>query len=651
MINKDNYKNQVEKLKKYAYAYYVEDAPLVTDEEYDKLYHEVLDFEEKNPDKSLFDSPTKRVGGVVRDGFTKSEHIKRMWSMEDVFNMKDVQKWIDRISKSVDCSYFICEPKFDGASLNLIYKNGVLQKAITRGNGVVGEDVTENAKTIRSIPLVIDYKELIEIRGEVVIRIKDFEKINAQRLKDEKPLFSNPRNAASGSLRQLDSTITAKRRLFFYPWGVGENELKESSLSKKMDFIYNLGFLKPPLTKECKDIDDIQNIYSELIKTRDNIPMMMDGMVIKVDQISLQEELGYTVKYPKWMVAYKFPAVEKSTTIKAITLQVGRSGVITPVAEVEAVDIDGAIIERATLHNFDEIERKDIRIGDRVIIIRSGDVIPKIIKVQEEFRDGTQILVTRPLACPICQKELLDEGTLIKCQNLACRARVVNSIRYATSKKCLDISGLGEKIVESLFQNGLVSTLLDIFYLTKDQLLDLEGFQDKKAQKLIDAIKNAKNIECWRLLNSLGIEHIGEVASKSICIKYGNDYLTLDSEQLNSIDGIGIEMANSFIEFMRVNHETVVKLQSILTPLSIEKKDIEDNIFKDKVVVITGSMSRSRQDIKELLESLGAKVTNSVSKKSDFVIYGENAGSKYEKAKRLKIELLSEDEMKKLVKE
>ncbi len=651
MINQENYKDQVKKLKEYAYAYYVEDAPLVTDEEYDKLYHEILSFEEKNPDLALFDSPTKRVGGVIRDGFSKAKHIKRMWSMEDVFNLDDVQKWIDRISKSVDCNSFMCEPKFDGASMNLIYKDGRLNKAITRGDGVIGEDVTENVKTIRSIPLVIDYQPLIEIRGEVVIRIKDFEKINNQRLEDGESLFSNPRNAAAGSLRQLDSSITAKRKLFFYPWGVGQNELKETLLSKKMDFIYNLGFLKPPLMRECKSVDDIQNIYQELIDQRDTIPMMMDGLVIKVDEISLQEELGYTVKYPKWMSAYKFPAVEKSTTIKDITLQVGRSGVVTPVAEVEAVEIDGAIVERATLHNFEEIERKDIRIGDRVIIIRSGDVIPKIIKVQEQFRDGTQKVVKRPLLCPECHKELLDEGTLIKCQNLECKARVVNSIRYAASKKCLDISGLGEKIVESLFRNGLVSSLLDIFYLKKEQLLDLEGFQEKKAQKLVDAIENAKGKECWRLLSALGIEHIGEVASKSICKEYGNDYLSLDSEALNIIDGIGIEMAESFMEFMRVNHEMILKLQSILNPISIEKKEFKDNPFKDKVVVVTGSMSKSRSEIKELLESLGAKVTNSVSKKTDFVIYGENAGSKYEKAEKLKIELISEAEMDKLIKE
>ncbi len=650
MINKENYKDRVEKLKQYAYAYYVQDAPLVTDEEYDIFYHEVLSFEQKYPDISLFDSPTKRVGGVVRDGFTKANHIKRMWSMEDVFDSEQVQKWIDRLAKSVDSSSFMCEPKFDGASMNLIYENGKLKKAITRGDGLIGEDVTENVKTIRSIPLTLDYQPLIEIRGEIVIRIKDFEKINSERLENGEALFSNPRNAAAGSLRQLDSSITAKRRLFFYPWGIGQNDLKESLLSQKMDFIYNLGFLKPPLMRECKSIADIQKIYHELIQKRDAIPMMMDGLVIKIDDISFQEELGYTVKYPKWMCAYKFPAVEKSTIIKSITLQVGRSGVVTPVAEVEAVEIDGATVERATLHNFDEIERKDIRIGDRVIIIRSGDVIPKIIKVQEQFRDGSQIKVDRPLFCPECDKELLDEGSLIKCQNLECPARVVSSIRYAASKKCLDILGLGEKIVESIFKNGLVLSLLDIFYLKKEKLLELEGFQEKKAQKLIDAIENAKNKECWRLLTSLGIEHIGEVASKNICKEYGNRYLSLSAEELNNIDGIGVEMAESFLEFMRVNHGMVLKLQSILNPISAEKKEVKENPFKNKIIVVTGSMNQPRQEIKDLLENFGAKVSNSVSKKTDFVIYGENAGSKYEKAEKLKIKLISEDEMEELIK-
>ena len=645
-MSHEDYKEKVGILKQYAYAYYVEDNPLVTDEMYDRLYHDILAYEESNPALALFDSPTKRVGGIVRENFTKAKHIKRMWSMEDVFETEGLRKWLERVHKNVDNPTFISEPKFDGASMNLRYENGVLTQAITRGDGVTGEDVTENVKTIRSVPLTIPYYDTIEIRGEVVIKVKDFELINEERLENGEALFSNPRNAAAGSLRQLDSKITAKRKLFFYPWGLGENSLVEKLLSKKMDFIHSLGFLAPPLSHATNTLEEMEKIYHDIISKRDEIPMMMDGMVIKVDEVLLQEELGYTVKNPRWMCAYKFPAVEKSTKIKAITLQVGRTGVVTPVAEVEAVDIDGASIERATLHNFEEIERKDIMIGDTVIIIRSGDVIPKIIKVLEHFRDGSEVKIPRPLACPVCDGELLDEGILIKCQNLECSARVTSSIKYFASKKCMDIDGLGEKIVEALYHDNKIKSVLDLFSLTKEQLLEVEGFKEKKAENLLSSLEKAKGKEASRLLNALAIEHIGEVASKNICEVFGNDYIEVNEEQLIMIDGIGEEMAASFVEFMRVNHETVKQLQEILLPVVLKRIEAVENPFKNKTIVLTGVMSQSRGEIQKSLEALGAKISSSVSKKTDFVIYGEDAGSKYEKAKKLGVVLLNEEEMK-----
>ncbi len=645
----EDYLEKVGILKEYAYAYYVQDDPLVTDETYDKLYHDILDYESKNPSLALFDSPTKRVGGVVRDSFSKAKHIKRMWSMEDVFDKDGLAKWLERVHKNVDNPSFFSEPKFDGASMNLLYKEGKLLQAITRGDGVIGEDVTENVKTIRSVPLTIDYHDRIEIRGEVVIKLKDFEKINEERLENGEALFSNPRNAAAGSLRQLDSKITAKRKLFFYPWGLGENALTQKRLSEKMAFVHSLGFLAPPLSRMTNTIEEMQKCYEDVIEMRKEIPMMMDGLVIKVDEIALQEELGYTVKNPRWMCAYKFPAVEKSTKIKAITLQVGRTGVVTPVAEVEAVNIDGAIIERATLHNFDEIERKGIMIGDTVIIIRSGDVIPKIIKVLENFRDGSEVKVPRPLSCPVCGSELLDEGILIKCQNLSCAARVTNSIKYFASKKCMDIDGLGEKIVEALYHDKKITSVLDLFSLTKEELLEVEGFKDKKAENLLVALEKAKGKEAWRLLNALGIEHIGEVASKHIAEVFGNDYLDIREEELIMIDGIGAEMAASFVEFMRVNHDTVKRLQEILAPVAEKRVEAKENPFKDKTVVLTGAMSQSRGEIQKVLESLGAKVTSSVSKKSDYVIYGEDAGSKYEKALKLGVSVINEQEMREMI--
>ncbi|MDA7848135.1 NAD-dependent DNA ligase LigA [Sulfurospirillum sp.] len=645
-MTKDNYKEKIEILKQYAYAYYVQDNPIATDEEYDTLYRSIETYEKQNPLHVDEYSPTRRVGGVIRDGFTKATHKARMWSMEDIFDKDGLITWVERIHKNVDGAEFFCEPKFDGASMNLFYDEGKLVQAITRGDGKVGEDVTENVKTIHSVPLEIDYKEPIEIRGEVVIKIADFEIINAQRLDEGEALFANPRNAAAGSLRQLDSSVTAKRRLVFQPWGIGENRLTQTKLSKKMDFIYALGFLKPPMSQECLSIEDIENFYTKIVSKRNEITMMMDGMVIKVDNIELQEDLGYTVKYPKWMCAYKFPAVEKITRINAVTFQVGRTGVITPVAEVEPVDIDGVTVERATLHNFDEIKRKDIRIGDSVIIIRSGDVIPKIIKVIEERRDGSEKEIQRVTKCPTCESELLDEGTLIKCQNLECSDRVVNSITHYASKKALYIDGLGDKIVEQLHKEKLIKSVKDLYTLELEKLLELEGFKEKKALKLLQAIEDSKDVNLDKFIYGLGIEHIGEVAAKTLAIAYGFDWIDKKAEHIVELDGFGSEMSESLEEFLHVNYEKIIELQDIVKPKELEKLETIESIFSDKVVVVTGSMSKSRGEIKTILESYGAKVTGSVSKKTDFVIYGEDAGSKYDKAISLGVKTLSEEEMR-----
>ncbi len=646
----EEYKKKVALLKKYAYAYYVLDNPLVTDEAYDKLYREVEQFEKEHPDLILPDSPTQRIGGPVLAGFKKARHIQRMWSMEDIFSEAELREWLARVEKNVDKKpTYYCEPKFDGASLNLIYENGLLKQAITRGDGVEGEDVTENAKTIRSIPIRIDYEGLIEIRGEVVIRKDDFDAVNKERMEAGESVFANPRNAAAGSLRQLDPKVTAKRRLFFYPWGVGENRLPYKLLSDTMQFVYKLGFIEPPFHDKCKEEACIQKEYEKAVRLRDSFPVMMDGMVVKVDEIALQEVLGYTVKFPRWMCAYKFPAIEKSTKIVDVLLQVGRTGVVTPVAVLEPVEIEGVIVERATLHNFDEIERKDIRIGDTVIVIRSGDVIPKITKVLTQFRTGKEKKIPRPTHCPVCGKELLDEGALLKCQNLECPARVVNAIIYFASKQCLNIEGLGKKIVEQLYEAGLVKSVVDLFSLTEEKLLQLEGFKHKKAQNLLKAIESVKGVECWRFVNALGIEHIGEVASKKLCETFGLKFLEATKEELMAIEGFGEEMADALLEFSRVNRELVEKLMAIIQPTEPKKREIRESPFTGKTVVLTGSMRRPRSEIKEELESMGAKVTNTVSRKTDFVIYGEDPGSKYEKAKTVGVTLLSEEEMHRIL--
>ena len=631
--NKQQYLEKIDLLISWADAYYVKDEPKATDEEYDNLYREVLEFETINNIVNE-NSPTRKVGGVVLEEFVKASHKTKMWSQEDIFNNDELEDWLKRVSKVIDLdkTLFVCEPKFDGASLNLIYENGILKQAITRGDGIIGEDVTHNAKTISSIPMTISYPGLIEIRGEVVIKKDDFETINEQRKLNNEPTFANPRNAAAGSLRQLDSKITAKRKLFFQAWGVGSNSLECTSYSAMLDFIYKMGFAKPPIFELCKTKNEIQDVYNKIVDMRNDIPMGLDGMVIKVDNLLFQDDLGYTVKYPRWSCAYKFQAVEKTTKVVDIINQVGRTGAITPVAIVDATLIDGSTVARATLHNYDEIERLGLKINDSVIIIKSGDIIPKITKVLTERRDGSELEIHRPIKCPTCEKELFDEGILIKCQNLDCPDRVINSIIYFASKNCMNIDGLGNKIVELLVNEGKIKDILDLYSLRYDDLVGLESFKDKKINNLLSSIENTKNSELHRLVNALGIEHIGEVASKQICDEFGILVFKTTEEQLLNLEGIGEQMAKSFLEFARVNQDLIDKLFNTINPTVKEKIEAKENIFKGKSVVLTGTMSKSRDEMKKFFEDLGAKIVSSVSKKTDFVVYGEEAGSKYDKA-------------------
>ena len=648
-MTNNEYDLNIEKLISWAKAYYVYDNPIATDEEYDKLSRLCLAYEQENPQLSHANSPNKRIGGFVLEGFEKASHLSPMWSQEDVFNTKELEDWIKRAEKVNTDLEFYCEPKFDGASLNLIYENGLLKQAITRGDGSVGEDVTNNVRTIHSIPLQIEEKSLLEIRGEIVIKKADFEKINEQRAKNNEQLFANPRNAAAGSLRQLDPNITAKRKLFFNVWGVGENSLDFTKISDMMEYIYSLGFAHPPMTTVTKSVEGIEELYHKIIESRNSIEMMLDGMVIKINDIETQAELGFTVKFPRFSCAYKFPAVEKTTKVLNILQQVGRTGVVTPVAVVEPTLIEGSTVEKASLHNYDEIARLDLRINDEVIIIKSGDIIPKITKVFTDRRDGSQIEIQRPTTCPECSSELLDEGTLIKCQNLDCPSIVINSIIYFASKNCLNIDGLGNKIVEILVKEKKIYDILDLYSLKYEDLENLEGFKEKRINNLLNAIEKSKNSPLNRVINGLGIEHIGEVASKQICLEFGLNVINIDYDSLVALDGIGEQMANSFCKFMKINKEIVEKLIAIINPTVEEKVEVEENIFKGKTMVLTGTMSVSRGDIKNKLEALGAKISSSVSKKTDYVVYGEDAGSKYDKAIELKVAVLTEDEMNSMI--
>ncbi|MEO1941902.1 MAG: NAD-dependent DNA ligase LigA [Campylobacterales bacterium] len=747
----EEYRKGVELLNRWAYAYYVLDQPEVTDEEYDALYRAVEEYEREHPEEILPNSPTQRVGAPPLEEFQKAPHLTKMWSMEDVFTRGEFLQWVKRIQKLVEEPLeFYLEPKFDGVSLNLVYRNRQLERGETRGDGEVGEDVTQNVKTIKSIPLSIPVAgeveppvpEVVEIRGEVVIRTNDFEKLNRERIDRGEEPFANPRNAAAGSIRQLDPGITATRPLLFYPWGVGAGaEVLEAKgitrYSELMEWVYRLGFRKPPRRRVVSTPEEVIKEYFQFLKLREEFPILMDGMVVKVNQLHLHRQLGYTQKFPRWMVAFKFPPVEKETILEGVVVQVGRTGVLTPVAQLKPVPVGGVVVERATLHNFDETERLDLRLLDHVVVIRSGDVIPKVVRPLKEKREslyrylcrqlgeavgwklelkggddlkllsllqyrlkkgkllrqvgellrnlrynysilrkivqqlnsqrgwgnlqsilaqierarpqleGTllQRPIPRPTHCPVCGSEVLDEGALIKCQNLSCPARLLHSIIHFVSKNCLNIEGLGPKILELLYRRGLVRDILDLFSLTEEQLLQLPGFKKRKARKLVEAIRRSRGVECWRFINSLGIEHIGEVASRKLCEKCGVHFYRCAPEEWREIEGFGPEMVKSLEEFSRVNRRKILKLIEILKPVELGKRgERKGGFFAGKRVVLTGKMERPRGEIKGLLEKVGAVVTNSVSKRTDLVIVGEEPGSKLKKAQELGIPIISERE-------
>ncbi len=602
-------------------------------------------------------------------------------------------------TKNREKTMLFVEPKFDGASLNLLYENGQLVKAATRGDGSVGEDVTHNARVIASIPRRIAYTERIEIRGEVVIEKGDFEALNAARASKGEATFANPRNAAAGSLRQLDSRVTRERRLRFYPWGVGANSLSFARHSEVMAFVRSLGFLQDDFCRVVAP-DALMASYEELLDAREKKAMELDGMVVRLDDLATCEALGHTVKFPRFMVAFKFPALEKTARLKGIELQVGRTGVVTPVGVLDGVEIGGAFVQKVTLHNFDEIARLGLKVGDFVGVVRSGDVIPKITSVFASRRDGSETEVARPVSCPACGERLLDEGVFLKCQNLSCEARLVSALCYFASKRCLNIDGLGERVVEVLFRSGRVRELSDIFSLNEASFAGLEGFKAKRVSNLLSAIEASKGCELWRFLAALGVEHIGEVAAKKIAKAFGAGYKEASEAELCALEGFGEAMARSFCEFLRVNFEKVVVLERAVSPKmpavfgagsfgfggaagfvggagesvlgesgsfgvvgdgvgsvgSDGSVDSESGVsvgggersnLSGLTFVITGSLSKPREFFKDEIERRGGKVSGSVSSKTNFLLCGESAGSKLDKALSLGVEVVSEEEFAK----
>lgn len=643
-MNEKQYQNAIKILNEWAHAYYTLDKPIASDAEYDELYRQILNYEAKNPLLIASNSPSRRVGAEILKGFEKMAHIKALWSMEDIFDQNELKEWLERGNKQ-NLELYI-EPKFDGASLNLLYENGQLFSAITRGDGKIGENVTQNARTITSIPLTIPYKERIEIRGEVLITKSDFNAINQELTKQGKQTLANPRNAAAGSLRQLDSAITRSRRLKFYPWGVGENNLKFTKHNQIMEFIHSLGFLQDEFCVLCVGLENAQNAYNELLRRRESASILMDGMVLRLNDVSQEEKFGYTVKFPRFMVAYKFPALEKSTIILDVVWQVGRTGALTPKAICQSVNIDGANVQHATLHNYDEICRLGVKIGDVVSIIRSGDVIPKITGVLRPGKEQKEII--KPKFCPQCDSKLFDDGAILKCQNLACKARVLNNMIYFASKKCMNIDGLSSATIRLFYELGLIKNISDLYRLKQSDLENLEGFKDKKITNLLNAIAASKTPSLERFIASLGIELIGEVAAKKIAQHQKQNWRNASYDELISIDGFGQNMAKSYLEFMRINREKIDELLSFITP-KIQTQTPQTSQISNKTFVLTGTLSAPRQSFKERIEALGGRVSSAISSNTDFLLCGQNAGSKLNKAKELGVEILNEAQFNALI--
>jgi len=671
ITNNKEYTVSVMNLNKWANEYYTRDNPSVSDSVYDELYFSVKAFEDANPTLLSKNSPTQRVGDKLLTGFTKDSHLQKMYSLDDVFfadgsDHEEFREWADKIKEAYPNVTFYAEPKYDGLSLNFLYKDGELVKAITRGDGETGEDVTENARHIHGVPLSIPYTGLVEIRGEVTIFKKDFRSVNDYRLSINKDEFTNERGAAAGSLRSFNSEAVKAAQLKFSPYALGENELDLNMQSEEYDWIISQGFTSWGTREHSVTHDTVSGViqdYDRIMTTRDEHPMLLDGVVIKIDEKEIQHELGFTNKFPRWAIAYKFPAEEALTTILNIIYQVGKTGAITPVAVLAPTEFDGVTVERATLHNFLEIERKDIRIGDIATIIRSGDVIPKILGVNPLVRVGTEIPVTEPTNCPSCNAPTEhrigvdgNESTVTYCSNPHCSARVKQNIGYAIGKKALDMVGLGDSAAEELVEKEMVLEIPDLFMLSKDDLLKLDGFKERKAQKAYDAIQSAIGTDLYRVINALDIELIGERASKKLAINKFFVSLILGEvevednqsyviSKLEAIEDIGSAMANNIYAFVSSERGFINRMISSINPKMPDfDKAKATGAFTGKTVVITGTLSESRGVFGKMVEENGGKEGKSVSKKTDFLLAGEKAGSKLTKAESLGVTVLSEEE-------
>jgi DNA ligase (NAD+) len=640
-------------LNQYNYEYYALDNPSVSDYEYDRLLNELILLENENPELSTEDSPTKRVGGIAIDKFVKVEHKSQMLSLSNVFNEEDLRDFDAKIKKEVSKYSYVAELKIDGLSVALHYDNGLLKLAATRGDGIIGEDVTVNVKTIKSIPLSIPYFDPIEVRGEVYMSKKAFENANIERISQNEEPFKNPRNAAAGTLRQLDSKVVGKRKLDAFIYYLMNRDLKPLH-SDALNLLKTFGFKVNPLTKECKSIEEVIDYVNHVATIRHDLPYEIDGVVIKVNELNLYQKIGYTAKSPKWATAYKFPAEEVITHLNAITFQIGRTGVITPVAELDPVDVSGSVVRRATLHNEDYCLDKDIRLGDDVIIRKAGEIIPEVVRTMPERRTGHEVLFRMIENCPKCDSKLVRKPGEADyyCLNPHCEAKKIEGLIHFASRDAYNIEGLGEKVVTELFNDGYLSTIADIFRL-KDYRLELmskEGFGQKSIDNLLQAIETSKNNNLDKLLFGLGIRHVGQKIAKTLAKQHPSIELLKQAtvESLIEIDDIGEAIALSLVSYF--DDETNVELINDLSMLGLNMQYRSSakggvTVFTGKTVVLTGTLNHySRNEAAKVIEDLGGKVSSSVSKNTDFILAGSEAGSKLAKGIELGVKILSEEE-------
>lgn len=653
-----------QKIHYHNYRYYVLNEPEISDAEYDRLFHELEELERAHPDLVTPDSPTQRIGAEPLEEFGTYEHHIPMLSLNSVTTEEEVRDFDDRVRRLLGRAEieYVVELKIDGLAMELVYEHGSFVVGSTRGDGYTGENITQNLRTIKTIPLRILTDDgappLLEVRGEVFIPLRKFKELNKELgAKDEK-MFANPRNAAAGSVRQLDPRVTASRPLDFFAYGVGRVEKREFSTQwEVLDYLRRRGFKVNPLIRRFGDIEGVITYHKEVEEKRDDLDYEIDGVVVKVNSIAHQESLGAISRSPRWALAYKFPAREEFTVVNDIIVQVGRTGALTPVAVLEPVQIAGVTVSRATLHNEDELRKKDVRIGDTVVVERAGDVIPEVVSVITSKRTGAEKEFRMPDRCPVCGAAVMKEGPFVRCIGVSCSAQLKERIRHFASLRALNIDGLGEKLIEQLVDRKMVSDAADLFFLTKGDLLKLERMGEKSAQNILDAIETSKQTTFARLLHALGIRHVGEHTASLLADHFSamEELRNARYEDLIKIPEIGPEVAKSIMLFFEQEStkELLAKLER--AGVRYEKKAREvrkevERILAGKTFVFTGRISMPREEARSLVERLGGKVASSVSKKTDFVVAGEEAGSKFELALKLGVTIINEAEFREMVK-